>query len=133
MCSHNIEITHKRIYILKKHSLFMCVCALCEEGDVLLHSGYSRILLLYIEMWSLATFYSMAIWSPKYQILAYPKLILKWIHMYQQDQLALLGKHSFCLQYKERLNGNAIWIITLQILNYNLTDIWIQSTSYAAN
>ena len=114
LCVHMTLELHIREYISLKTILYSCVCALCEEGDLLLHYG-SRILLLSIEMWSLATFYSMAIWSPKYQILAYPRQILKWIHIYQQDQQALLGKHCFQLQYKERLNGNNIFIIILQI------------------
>ena len=105
-------------YISLKKVLYSCVHVtypwLMCGGWGIGHYGYSRTLRLSIEMWSLATFYSMAVWSPKSQISAYPKQILKWIHMYQQDQQALLGKHS-CLQYKERMNGNAILIITLQI------------------
>ena len=82
---------------------------------ILWYYGYSRILRLSIEIWNLATFYLTTIWSPKYQISAYPRQILKWIHIYQQDQQALLGRHTFQLQYKEGLNRNAILIITLQI------------------
>ena len=78
------------IYILQK-TRDVCMWVMCD-GWCIAHDLF-RILLLSIEMWSLATFYSTAIWLPKYQILAYPKQILKWIHIYQQDQQALLGKY----------------------------------------